>query len=139
MIPPSPLPVDHIGIAVQDLSEAIAHYTSVFGQGPDHLETLEAQGVSVAFFTTPTASLELLSPFGANSPITKFLEKKGPGLHHIAYLVPKEQYLSEIKRLTDLGLQPLTPAPTLGVKGKYVQFFHPRENQGVLMELCSYQ
>jgi len=139
MTPHTSFPVDHIGIAVSDLSEAIAHYTSVFGQGPDHLETLEAQGVSVAFFTTPTSSIELLSPWGEHSPIAKFLDKKGPGLHHKAYLVPKEQYLTEIKRLTDLGLKPLTPSPTSGAKGKLVQFFHPRENQGVLMELCSYK
>jgi methylmalonyl-CoA epimerase len=138
MTPQSPFPIDHIGIAVADLSEAIAHYTSVFGQGPDHLETLETQGVSVAFFTTPTASIELLAPCGDLSPMAKFLAHKGPGLHHIAYLVPQEQYLLEIKRLTDLGLQPLTPAPTLGAKGKQVQFFHPKSHLGVLMELCSY-
>jgi catechol 2,3-dioxygenase-like lactoylglutathione lyase family enzyme len=69
MTPQSPFPIDHIGIAVADLSEAIAHYTSVFGQGPDHLETLETQGVSVAFFTTPTASIELLAPCGDLSPM----------------------------------------------------------------------
>jgi methylmalonyl-CoA/ethylmalonyl-CoA epimerase len=129
--------IDHIGIAVKDLSSSDNLFSKLLNTSPFKHETLEHQKVEVSFFQTGESKLELLQGIGEDSPISKFIEKKGEGIHHIAFLV--EDIYTEIDRMKNEGFEPLQESPRLGADQKLVFFFHPKTTNGVLIELCQKQ
>lgn len=127
--------LDHIGIAVKNLEEAKTMYKAILQSDCYYEEELSHQKVKVAFYKTGVDSkIELLEGIGDDSPIAKFIEKKGEGIHHIAFLV--EDIYSEIERMKNEGFQPLQEEPRVGAAGKWVFFFHPKSTGGSLIELC---
>ena len=127
--------LDHIGIAVRNLDEAKSMYEKILQKTAYHEETIVSQGVRVAFFKTGEDSkIELLEGLTAESPIAKYIERKGEGIHHVAYLV--EDIKAEIERMKVEGFQPLQEEPKMGAGNKLVFFFHPKSTVGVLTELC---
>lgn len=130
--------LDHIGIAVRNIEAAKAMYTTILQSNPIHEEILDSQGVKVAFFQTGIDSkIELLEGTHSASPVSKFIEKKGEGIHHMAYMV--DNILEEIERWKSEGFEPLQDAPKIGAANKLVFFFHPKSTGGVLIELCQKQ
>ena len=130
--------LDHIGIAVKNLENAKKMYTSILQSSTYHEEYLESQKVMVAFFKTGVDSkIELLEGTDIDSPIYKFVEKKGEGIHHIAFLV--EDIYAEIERMKNEGFDPLQEQPKQGAAHKLVFFFHPKSTGGSLIELCQKQ
>lgn len=136
MIPSPAWTVDHIGIAVTDLDQAVAHYHSLAHTAVLLREKLESQGVELVFLNTGGTKLELLAPLGENSKIARFLEKRGPGLHHICYRVPSIE--TELKRLSGQGFKLIDSTPRPGALGTRIAFIAPQSCQGVLTELCEY-
>jgi methylmalonyl-CoA/ethylmalonyl-CoA epimerase len=129
--------LDHIGIA-QPSDEGLKKLFSDLGLSSfSDSEQIVKQQVAAAFSQLGEVGIELITPTSEESPIAKFLGNKGPGLHHLAFLV--EDIKSESERLATLGYRPLTPEATLGARGKWVQFFHPKDTAGVLIELCQYK
>jgi methylmalonyl-CoA/ethylmalonyl-CoA epimerase len=127
--------LDHIGIAVASLDQAKTMYEKILQIPAYHEETIISQAVRVAFFKTGEDSkIELLEGTTADSPISKYIERKGEGIHHVAYLV--DDILSEIERMKAEGFQPLQEEPKIGAGNKLVIFFHPKSTGGVLTELC---
>ena len=128
--------VEHIGIAVKDLTTAIKAYEQLLGQAPSKIEHVESEGVATAFFNTANGTkIELLAPLRPDSAIARFLEKHGEGIHHIAFGV--ETLQSHIDRLSQAGFQVLYNPPRPGADGKMVTFIHPRDTHGVLVEFCA--
>ncbi len=126
--------IEHIGIAVRNLDEAIQTYTDLLGTKCYKLEGVESEGVKTAFFKVGESKIELLQASNENSPIAKFIDKKGEGIHHIAFDVTNiEQSMSE---LASKGFQLLNEKPKNGADNKLVAFFHPKSTNGVLIELC---
>jgi methylmalonyl-CoA/ethylmalonyl-CoA epimerase len=127
--------IDHVGIAVPDLDEAIAFYTSTFGMTVAHEETNEEQGVREAMVAVgDTGShIQLLAPLSPESTIGKFLERSGPGLQQLAYRVTDIEAVSSILR--ERGLRLLYDAPRRGTSNSKVNFIHPKDAGGVLVEL----
>ncbi len=126
--------VDHIGIAVSSLQESIALYTEKLGMQHIKTEAVYSQGVNVAFIDAGNVKIELLEPINRESPIAKFIEKRGQGIHHIAYKVSNiENRIAEIK---EKGIQLINENPTAGAGGAQVAFMHPKSTGGVLMEIC---
>ena len=127
--------IDHVGIAVPDLDEAIAFYTSTFGMTVAHEETNEEQGVREAMVAVgDTGShIQLLAPLSPESTIGKFLERSGPGLQQLAYRVTDIEVVSTILR--ERGLRLLYDAPRRGTSNSKVNFIHPKDAGGVLVEL----
>ncbi len=126
--------IDHIGIAVQNLQEAIQHFQKILGQPPDEIERVEQEGVEVAFFTTDNGpDIELLAPLSPHSPIARFIEKRGEGIHHIAFA--SNDLNQEIQRLRP-HFEVLYDPPRPGARNKQVTFLHPRQTHGVLIEFC---
>jgi len=126
--------IDHIGIAVADAQAALAVYRDALGLAHTDTETVASQKILSYHLRVGEANLELLSPTDPESVIAKFLERKGPGIHHIALAVTDIE--GEVARLKARGLQPLAEHPTEGAGGKRVIFFHPKSTGGVLLELC---
>ncbi len=126
--------LEHIGIAVKDAGAVAALYEKLLGVRPYKLETVTREGVQTHFISAETAKLELLAALGADSPVAKFLAKRGEGLHHLAFEVDDAR--AEMDRLTTLGFTPLSDAPRLGADGKLIFFLHPKETHGVLVEFC---
>lgn len=130
--------LDHIGIAVKDIEQAKIIYEKILQSSAYHEEILENQKVRVAFFKTGQDSkIELLEGIGEDSPISKFIMKKGEGIHHMAFLVP--DIYKEIERMKKEGFEPLQEAPKIGAANKLVFFFHPKTTGGSLVELCQKQ
>jgi methylmalonyl-CoA/ethylmalonyl-CoA epimerase len=125
-------PLHHVAIAVWSIEEARAIYTRISGEAGTPLETVASQGVRVAFF----GSVELLEPYGEDSGIRRFLDRRGPGLHHLAWEVP--DLASELQRLAEAGFELLDPEPRIGAGGHRVAFLHPRSCGGVLVELVEH-
>ncbi|WP_046173781.1 methylmalonyl-CoA epimerase [Domibacillus indicus] len=126
--------VDHIGIAVSSLEESLPLYTEVFGMKHVKTELVETQGVAVAFLDGGNVKLELLEPASPDSPIAKFIERRGQGIHHIALKVKNiEERIVEMK---EKGIQMIDNAPKPGAGGASIAFMHPKSTGGVLMELC---
>jgi methylmalonyl-CoA/ethylmalonyl-CoA epimerase len=126
--------IEHIGIAVRNLDEAILTYTELLGTACYKTEAVESEGVKTAFFQVGESKIELLEASNENSPIAKFIEKKGEGIHHIAFDVTDiQQSMSE---LAAKGFQLLNEAPKNGADNKLVAFIHPKSSNGVLVELC---
>lgn len=128
------LGVDHVGIAVHSLSEALPHYTDHLGLNVSHEEMIDDQGVRVAFVPAGGIELELLEPITDTSPIRQFLERKGPGIHHIAYAVA--DVVESLEAARRAGYRLIDEAPRKGGQGKLIAFLHPKDTGGVLTEYC---
>ncbi|MCW8982363.1 MULTISPECIES: methylmalonyl-CoA epimerase [Altibacter] len=126
--------IEHLGIAVKNLSEANDTYSRLLGSTPYKTETVESEGVNTSFFVCGESKIELLEATNPNSPIAKFLEKKGEGIHHVAFYVDNIE--AEVKRLKSEGFQVLNETPKRGADNKWVVFVHPKSANGVLVELC---
>lgn len=125
--------IDHLGIAVPSLDAAIQAYTALLGVGPNHIEEVADQKVRAAFFEVGESNFELLEPTAPDSPISKFLEKRGGGIHHICVEVADiEAVLAEYKKQ---GVQLIDQTWRIGAHGKKVAFVHPKATGGVLLEL----
>lgn len=128
-----PYPVDHIGIAVASFAETLPVLELVTGARRSAAERIESQGVEVVFVGDGDARLELLRPLRADSPVARFLERRGPGLHHIAYRVPDIE--AAIADLVARGLRAIDETPRPGAGGHRVAFLHPKSTARVLIEL----
>ncbi len=126
--------IEHIGIAVKDLDVSNALFEKLFGAPAYKAEVVESEGVTTSFFLNGPNKIELLAATNPNSPIAKFIEKKGEGIHHIAFDV--EDIVSEIVRLQQEGFVVLNETPKKGADNKLVAFLHPKSTNGVLIELC---
>jgi methylmalonyl-CoA epimerase len=126
--------IDHIGIAVMDPARALSTFSETLGLRLEQVEDIPSQGLRSYHLRVGESHLELLYPTEEDSTIAKFLEKKGPGVHHIALEV--DDIEAEQARLVAAGLQPLSDLPFVGAGGKKVLFFHPRTTGGVLLEIC---
>jgi len=126
--------IDHIGIAVEDLDDVIQTYNTIFNIKPSFIETVEEQRVKTAGFTVGESTVELLQATDEESPIAKFISKKGAGIHHIAYRVENlEKTLNELK---EKKIRLIDEKPRQGADGKKIAFIHPKSTGGVLIELC---
>jgi methylmalonyl-CoA/ethylmalonyl-CoA epimerase len=126
--------IEHIGIAVKDLEVSNALFEKLFGAPAYKAEVVESEGVTTSFFLNGPNKIELLAATNLESPIAKFIEKKGEGIHHIAFDV--EDIVSEIARLQKEGFVVLSETPKKGADNKLVAFLHPKSTNGVLIELC---
>ena len=126
--------IEHIGIAVKDLETANEVYTKLFGEAPYKTETVESEGVSTSFFKIGESKIELLEATKEDSAIAKFIERKGEGIHHIAFAV--SDIKAEMERMRNEGFIVLNDAPKKGADNKLVCFLHPKSTNGVLIELC---
>lgn len=126
--------IEHIGIAVKNLEEANKTYEALLKTPCYKTEAVESEGVETAFFRTGESKIELLAATSEDSPIARFLAKKGEGIHHIAFAV--DDIRAEIKRLKAEGFQVLNEEPKKGADNKIVAFLHPKSSNGVLVELC---
>jgi len=126
--------VDHIGIAVKNLDETIPYYTETLGLSVLKIEEVASESVRVAFIDAGNVKLELLEPMSKQSAIHSFIEKKGEGIHHIAFGV--EGIEERMKELRKKGIRVLNEQPKIGAGGAQVAFLHPKSSFGVLYELC---
>ncbi|WP_136667683.1 methylmalonyl-CoA epimerase [Flavobacterium sp. H122] len=126
--------IEHIGIAVKDLQESNRVFEKLFGAPAYKEEEVASEGVRTSFFMNGPNKIELLEATNPESPIAKFLEKKGEGIHHIAFDV--ENIQAEIERLKNEGFVVLNETPKKGADNKLVAFLHPKSTNGVLIELC---
>lgn len=127
--------IEHIGIAVKSIEAYIKLYEQLLNTPCYKLEEVESEGVKTAFFRVGPNKIELLEATKPDSPIAKFIEKKGEGIHHIAYAVVDIR--AEITRLTQAGFELLKTEPKAGADHKEIVFLHPKSAGGVLVELCS--
>ncbi len=126
--------IEHIGIAVNSLEESIPYYEKVLGLNCYSVEEVKEQKVKTAFFKVGQTKIELLEPTSEDSPVAKFIAKKGPGVHHIAFAVNNlEEQLSKVK---DRGVTLIDKVPRKGAEGLEIAFLHPKSTFGVLTELC---
>jgi methylmalonyl-CoA/ethylmalonyl-CoA epimerase len=125
--------IDHIGVAVADLDAAIDLHVGVYGMELVHRETVAEQGVEAVLLDVGENHVELLLPLGDDTPVGRFLAKRGPGLHHVAYQVADID--AALARLRDLGVRLIDEAPRVGIRGSRVAFLHPSASGGVLTEL----
>ena len=126
--------IEHIGIAVKSLEKSNTLFASLFGEKHYKIEEVSSEGVKTSFFQVGTNKIELLEASDPDSPIAKFISKKGEGIHHIAFAV--EDITAEIKRLKKEGFIFLNEIPKKGADNKLVAFIHPKSTNGVLVELC---
>ena len=126
--------IEHIGIAVNDLNKANKIYSDILGVNPYKTETVESEKVITSFFKCGDTKIELLQGVDETSTISKFIKKKGEGMHHIAFEV--EDIKSEIIRLKKLGFQVINDMPKKGADNKLICFLHPKSTNYVLIELC---
>jgi methylmalonyl-CoA/ethylmalonyl-CoA epimerase len=127
--------IDHLGIAVKSLDVALPYYEKVLGMTCERIEEVESQKVKTAFFNVGGVHIELLEPTSEESPIAKFIAKKGPGIHHIAFATDDVQKSLDHAKENDVTL--INDKPFAGAGGKQVAFLHPKSTFGVLTELCS--
>ncbi len=125
--------IDHVGIAVSDLDRAIALYEGTFGMPLVHRETVQEQGVEAALLDVGDGHIELIAPLGPETAVAKFLAKRGPGLHHVAYAV--EDIDSALEALRQAGLRLIDERPRVGIRNSRVAFVHPSATGGVLTEI----
>lgn len=126
--------IEHLGIAVKNLKESNKLFEKLLGLPPYKEEEVKSEGVKTSFFMNGPNKIELLEATSTDSPIAKFIEKKGEGIHHIAFDV--EDIVSEIERLKAEGFIVLNETPKKGADNKLVAFLHPKSTNGVLIELC---
>lgn len=126
--------IEHIGIAVKDLEAANRTYRAVLGAEHYKTEIVESEGVSTSFFRIGESKIELLAATREDSPVARFIKKRGEGIHHMAFAV--DDIEAEIERLKGEGFRLLNEQPKPGADNKLVAFMHPKDAQGVLVELC---
>jgi methylmalonyl-CoA/ethylmalonyl-CoA epimerase len=127
--------IHHLGVAVEDLDEAVTTYERLFGAELEHRDRVDEQGVEAASLRVGESRVELLASLGAETPVGKFLAKRGPGMHHVAYEV--DDLRSTLTALADEGAELIDPQPRRGLFGLEVAFVHPDSVHGVLAELVS--
>ncbi len=126
--------IDHLGIAVRSLADAVPYYENVLGLHCEGQEEVESQKVRTAFFACGEVHLELLEPTSEDSPIAKFIEKNGEGIHHIAFRT--DDITGQLKQASDNGVRLIHEVPIEGANEKLVAFLHPKSTKGVLTEFC---
>lgn len=126
--------LEHIGIAVKSLEQANALFQKLFGKPHYKIETVESEHVSTSFFQMGEPKIELLESTGNESAVSKFIDKRGEGIHHLAFAV--DDIYSEIKRLKNEGFIFISEEPKKGADNKLICFLHPKSTNGVLVELC---
>lgn len=126
--------IEHIGIAVKDLKAANNLYSKLLNTSPYKMEEVDSENVNTSFFQVGESKIELLEGTSPESPISKFIEKRGEGVHHIAFEV--DDIEKEITRLTKEGFQMIHEKPKDGADNKLIAFLHPKSSNGVLIELC---
>ena len=126
--------IEHLGIAVRDLEASNALYTALLGKPPYKQEAVDSEHVLTSFFQVGETKIELLQATDPSSAIHTFIEKRGEGIHHIAFDV--EDIHAEIKRLQDAGFEMIHETPKAGADGKLIAFLHPKNTGKVLVELC---
>ncbi len=127
--------IDHLGIAVRSLDEAIPHYEKTLGLVCEHREEVPSQKVRTAFFTVGEVHLELLEPTSPESPVAKFIEKNGEGIHHVAF--GTTDIVAQLGHAAANGCRLINEKPFEGAGGKLVAFLHPKSTHGVLTEFCA--
>ncbi|HWK18272.1 MAG TPA: methylmalonyl-CoA epimerase [Solirubrobacteraceae bacterium] len=125
--------IDHVGVAVEDIDSALGLYRTAFGMELVHRETVAEQGVDAALLDVGHGHVELLQPLGPETPVGKYLAKKGPGLHHVAYRV--DDIDAALTALAAAGLRLIDETPRIGIRGSRVAFLHPASTGGVLTEI----
>lgn len=126
--------LEHIGIAVKDLEKSNSLFTALFNQSSYKSEEVQSEGVITSFFRTGESKIELLQATNPDSPIAKFIEKKGEGIHHLAFEVADID--KEIERLKKEGFEMIHQTPKDGADNKRIAFIHPKSTNGVLIEIC---
>lgn len=126
--------IDHLGIAVRSLDETVAYYENALGLHCEHREEVPSQKVRTAFFSAGETHIELLEPTSPESPIAKFLEKNGEGIHHVAFAT--DDIAAQLKGAAGAGVKLIHEVPFEGAAGKLVAFLHPKSTHGVLTEFC---
>ena len=126
--------IEHIGIAVADIDRSNALFRALFGEEHYKIEEVESEGVKTSFFQVGPNKIELLEARSKDSAIAKFIEKRGEGIHHIAFAV--DDIRAEMRRLQKEGFRLLSDEPKKGADNKLVAFLHPKSSNGVLIELC---
>jgi methylmalonyl-CoA/ethylmalonyl-CoA epimerase len=125
--------LDHVGVAVEDIDAALAVYRDALGMPLVHRETVSEQGVDAALLEVGDSHIELLQPLGPETTVGKFLARKGPGLHHVAYRVTSVE--ETLKSLSAAGVRLIDERPRTGIRGSQVAFLHPSSTGGVLTEI----
>jgi methylmalonyl-CoA/ethylmalonyl-CoA epimerase len=125
--------IDHIGVAVEDLDEAVALYSERFAMPVEHRETVEEQGVEAVLLGVGESHVELLRPLDADTAVGRFLTRNGPGLHHVAYST--DDIESALERVRAAGMKLIDERPRTGIRATRVAFLHPKSTGGVLTEL----
>jgi methylmalonyl-CoA epimerase len=125
--------IDHVGVAVQDLDAGIALYDQTYDMTVVHRETVDEQGVEAVLLDVGENHVELLRPLSEDTPVGKFLAKRGPGLHHVAYQVTDIE--AALRSLKDAGLRLIDETPRTGIRNSRVAFLHPASSGGVLTEI----
>ncbi len=128
--------IEHLGIAVKSIEEQLPYYEGVLGLKCYNIEVVEDQKVKTAFFKIGQTKIELLEPTSPDSTIAKFIEKRGEGIHHIAFSI--DGVANALKEMEDKGVQLIDKAPRGGAEGLNIAFLHPKSTHGVLTELCEY-
>jgi methylmalonyl-CoA epimerase len=128
--------IDHLGIAVSSIEDALAFYRDALGLGVSETEVVEDQGVTVAMLPVGESRVELLEPTGDETPVGRFLARRGPGLHHVCYSVPDIE--AALDRLRSAGARLIDERPRVGAGGHLVAFVHPTATGGVLVELVQH-
>ena len=129
-----PSHIEHIGIAVSNLQDAIVFYEKVLGLTCYNIEEVPEQKVKTAFFMVGQTKIELLESTDPEGPIGKFIEKRGEGIHHIAFAVEKIE--EQLTHAADMGIKLIDSTPRKGAEGLDIAFLHPKSTSGVLIELC---
>jgi methylmalonyl-CoA/ethylmalonyl-CoA epimerase len=125
--------IDHIGVATEDLEGSLELYEKTFSMPLVHRETVESQGVEAALLDVGDGHVELLRPLGPETPVGKYLDKRGPGLHHVAYAV--DDIGAVLGKLKEAGVELIDQEPRQGIRNSQVAFLHPKATGGVLTEL----
>ena len=125
--------IDHIGIAVTDLDEAVEHYRKALDLSPHHAETIESQGVNEVLFKAGTSFIQLLEPTGPDTPVGTFIAKRGPGVHHVGYRV--DNVVDTLAHMKAEGVRLIDEVPRIGSMNNTIAFIHPKGFEGVLVEL----
>ena len=125
--------IDHIGVAVESIDDALKLYETSYEMTLVHREVVEEQGVEAVLLDLGENHVELLQPLGPDTPVGKYLEKRGAGIHHVAYQVTDID--AELARLRDAGVQLIDQTPRIGIRGSRVAFCHPKSTGGVLTEI----
>ena len=126
--------IDHIGIAVKDLNSTQKIFETIFNTKASKVEIVESENVKTVFLKAGTSKIELLQDLNKDGVINNFIEKRGPGIHHVAIEV--NNIKKEIKRLQAEGFSIINSTPSKGANGKLISFLHPKETAGVLIEIC---